>query len=281
VLVSAQAAFLPVPKEGQAEFNPVIFNYQSYQGDPAVLTIVATREGTSATIIDNVRDAFPAGFSWGQRLFFNQDGERASFTGERLSDFRAQEQPSGDTPQAAGESGLNLVLIIQVPLKQKYPMEGEMMAVEESVSGFAAPMMNAKSDVEAAVIGHGEVEGPFTEIDGLNIERDPRFPIRVTVQFYKATSNGVVSSADMQEIADQIERVYEEADYVGSLVVGGESSRPTEYDGPKTQPADWWEVFWKRFEDNTGFDRFDAHNLWQSLRFYAGRYIRALPLGED
>ena len=67
VLVSAQAAFLPVPKEGQAEFNPVIFNYQSYKENPAVLTIVATREGTSATIIDNVRDAFPAGFSWGHQ----------------------------------------------------------------------------------------------------------------------------------------------------------------------------------------------------------------------
>ncbi len=87
VLVSAQAAFLPVPQQGKAEFNPVIFNYQSYQRDPAVLVIVATREGTSATIIDNVRDGFPAGYSWGQRLFFNSDGERASFTGERLSDF--------------------------------------------------------------------------------------------------------------------------------------------------------------------------------------------------
>ena len=64
VLVSAQAAFLPVPQQGIAEFNPVIFNYQSYQGDPAVLVIVATREGTSATVIDNYRDAFPAGFYW-------------------------------------------------------------------------------------------------------------------------------------------------------------------------------------------------------------------------
>ncbi|HXV96875.1 MAG TPA: hypothetical protein VEC93_00525, partial [Anaerolineae bacterium] len=52
VLVSAQAAFLPVPAQGQAQFNPVLFNYQSYAGDPAVLVIVATREGTSATIID-------------------------------------------------------------------------------------------------------------------------------------------------------------------------------------------------------------------------------------
>ncbi len=194
VLVSAQAAFLPVPTEGQAEFNPVIFNYQSYQGDPAVLTIVATREGTSATVIDNVRDGFSTGYSWGQRLFFNQEGDRASFTGERLSDFRASEGPSGDTPQAAGEAGLNMVLIIQVPLVQKYPMEGEMMAVEESVAGAAAPMLKMDSDVEIAVIGHGAVEGPYTEIDGLEIERDPRFPIRVTVQFYKATSNGIVSA---------------------------------------------------------------------------------------
>jgi hypothetical protein len=209
-------------------------------------------------------------------LFFNQDGERASLTGERLSDFRAQEQPSGDTPQAAGEGGLNMVLIIQVPLKQKYPMEGEMMAVEESVAGFAAPMLKSESDVEAAVIGHGAVEGPFTEIDGLKIERDARFPIRVTVQFYKATSNGIVSSEDMQQIADQIDRVYSEADYVGSLVVGGGSTRPTEYDGPKTQPADWWEVFWKRFEDNTGLDQFDARELWSRLEFYAGRWIESI-----
>ena len=49
VLVSAQACFLPIPPDGIAEFNPVLFNYQSYAGDPAVLTILATREGTSIT----------------------------------------------------------------------------------------------------------------------------------------------------------------------------------------------------------------------------------------
>lgn len=275
VLVSAQAAFLPVPQSGQAEFNPVIFNYQSYQGDPAVLTIIATREGTSATVIDNVRDGFSSGFSWGQRLFFNQDGERASFTGERLSDFRSQEQPSGDTPRAAGEAGLNMVLIIQVPLKQKNPMEGDMMVVEETESVAAAPLMKMDSDVEIAVIGHGDVEGPFTEIDGLEIERDPRFPVRVTVQFYKATSNGIVSAEDMQQIADQIERVYSEADYVGSLVVDGGSERPTEYDGSKVEPANWWAVFWKRFESNTGLSRFEAQEIWHTLRFYAGKWYES------
>jgi hypothetical protein len=283
VLVSAQACFLPVPQEGQAEFNPVIFNYQSYQGDPAVLTIVATREGTSATIIDNVRDAFPAGFSWGQRLFFNQDGERASFTGERLSDFildqgaGRQDPGSGaGTPGAAGQDGLNMVLLIQVPLKQIHPMR---FAEEESLAfGTATPAaekaLEALSDVEAAVIGHGQVEGPFTEIDGLEIERDPDFPIRVTVQFYKATSDGVISQADVEEIADQIRRVYDEADYVGSLVVDGPSDRPTEYDGSKVQPADWWDVFWRRFERNTGLDREDAHDLWRRLGLKAWPWPR-------
>ncbi len=92
VLVSAQACFLPIPKEGIAEFNPVLFNYQSRAGDPAVLTILATREGTSITVIDNVRDGFEAGRTWGQRLFFNQNGERASLTGQRKSDFLAEQQ---------------------------------------------------------------------------------------------------------------------------------------------------------------------------------------------
>jgi hypothetical protein len=274
VLVSAQAAFLPVPQQGIAEFNPVIFNYQSYQGDPAVLTIVATREGTSATVIDNTRDAFPAGWSWGQRLFFNQSGERASFTGERLSDFVSTRPVTLDSPEAAGESGLNMVLIIQVPLRQKVSFEDLLPSF-----GAMAPMSEsaAKSDVETAVIGHGLVEGPFTEIDGLAIRRDGRFPIRVTVQFYKATSDGIVTEADMQAIADQIDRVYEDGDYVGSLVVDGPSDRPTEYDGPKDEPAGWWQAFWTRFEGNVGLDRDAALDRLRELGVVAWRWMLAIP----
>ncbi len=280
VLTSAQAAFLPVPKDGEAEFNPVIFNYQSYAGDPAVLVIVATREGTSATVIDNTRDAFPAGWSWGQRLFFNQDGERASFTGERLSDFaegREGQSDSGEAPEAAGESGLNMVLLIQVPLKQKQPFTPEPL-LDGFALGAAAGAPAEESDTEAAVIGHGQVEGPFTEIDGLQIERDERFPIRVTVQFYKATSTGVVSGADLDEIAAQIQRVYDDADYVGSLVVGGGSDRPTEYDGPKDEPPGWWSAFWKRFESNTDMTRRQAIELLRSLNVFPGRWFG--PQGE-
>lgn len=251
VLVSAQACFLPVPLDGgKATFNPVLFNYQSVANDPAVLTVLVTREGTSVTVIDNQRDAFPEGSSWGQRLFFNENGQRASLTGERASTFEA---PAATTPGssavAAGESGLNLVMLIQIPLKQRLPKPKMAFDV---LAAPVAMMVQESSDVENAVIGHGELEGPFTEIDDLPIERDPDFPVRVTVQFYKATSNGVVSESDLAEIKAQIDRVYNQGDYIGSLVTDGATGRVTEYDGPKVEPADWWAEFWKRHQENTG-----------------------------
>lgn len=45
-----------------------------------------------------------------------------------------------------------------------------------------------------AVAGHGKVEGPFTEIDDLDIERDDRYPARVRVQFYAARRASSVAS---------------------------------------------------------------------------------------
>jgi hypothetical protein len=270
VLVSAQACFLPIPQGGTAQFNPVLFNYQSYAGDPAVLTILATREGTSVTVIDNKRDAFEAGQTWGQRLFFNQKGERASLTGQRASDM--VQQPSISDPSAVAEDkGLNMVLLIQVPLKQKQPIRFG-LADESAVAPTAGAVAEQRSNVEAAVIGHGEVEGPFTEVDQLAIERDPRFPIRVTVQFYKATTNGVVSATDMKTIHQQIARVYEDADYVGSLVVEGNTGRPTEYDGPKQEPQDWWQKFWERHQQNTGQSKDEAMNML--LRLLSGHWLR-------
>ncbi len=263
VLVSAQACFLPIPKEGIAEFNPVLFNYQSYAGDPAVLTILATREGTSATIIDNKRDGFQAGQTWGQRLFFNQKGGRAVLTGQRQSDFVKGGGKRGDTPEANEQSGLNMVLLIQVPLKQKNPMKFDDFECDKKQEGGSGTVR--RSDVENAVIGHGKVEGPYTEIDDLEIQRDARFPIRVTVQFYKATSNGVVGEQDMAEIAAQIEKVYQHADYVGSLVVAGATGRPTEYEGDKGEPPSWWTAFWDRHEKNTGMTRSDTMILLRKL----------------
>jgi hypothetical protein len=117
------------------------------------------------------------------------------------------------------------------------------MAPAAAKAAAPAPMAEAsgaaeRSDVEQAVIGHGERRGPFTEGNGLVLERDPQFPIRITMQFYKATSNGVADQRDLDAIASTIGSVYEHADYVGSLVVPeGDPIRPTEW---QRIPHDWF-----------------------------------------
>lgn len=235
VLVSAQAAFLPVPTKGEATFTPVIYNYQSSAENPAVLTLVATREGTSIQIVDNSADYMS------EVLYFNQDGERAPFTATRLSDFRAS---GGDgthgSVSAAGEDGLNTVLVVQVPLKQRAPARSFGGLLDDAVPMSMAMEESAerRSDVETAVIGHGETEGPYKELAGLTIERDRRFPVRVTVQLYQATSNGVVSDGDVERLRAQIDRIYREGDYVGSLVTTGPTARPTDWRSPAPMWAD-------------------------------------------
>ena len=100
------------------------------------------------------------------------------------------------------------------------------------------------SDVEAAVIGHGKTEGRFKEINGLRIQRDAQFPIRVTAQFYKATSNGVVTESDVAALKSQIEKVYGDADYVGSLVSDGMTRRPTEWVQQRKSAQPWARPAW-------------------------------------
>ena len=196
-----------------------------------------------------VRNSFCPNFvQWpAEDLFFNDDGERAPFTATRLSTFNRKQKSEGKA-EASEEDGLDVVLVIQVPLKIERSARGlglgglsgaggggsdnGMLEYEMAEDNASMPQMGSAkreaSNVEVAVIGTGAAEGPFKEINRLAIERDPSFPIRVTVQFYKATSNGVVSQTDVAKVRSQIDRVYAEGDWVGSLVTGGHTARPTE-----------------------------------------------------
>ncbi len=235
-LVSAQAAFLPVPQGGQATFHPVIFNYQSSAGHPAVLTILVTRQGTSMTIVDNARDGV-GGRSWGQRLFFNAGGQRAPLTAERLADVKAAGTTrNGEAAASLGEDA-NLLLLVQVPLKVNRPRRAMALGAAAPASAPAKVMMEqaagAKPDLDVAVLGHGALEGPFTELAGLTVERDPAFPVRVTAQFYQATATGQVDEPALTHLATVIEKAYATGDWVGSLVVPGpgDAARPTRWQG--------------------------------------------------
>ena len=256
-LVSAQHAFLPVPKNGSATFWPVIFNYQSTKKNPAVLTILVTRQGTSITIVDNARDTVTGGGSWGQRLYFNKNGEKAPLIAERLADVKASgTTANGDNAQDLGDDA-NVLMLIQVPLKHRVSRHDGYAGYGTTSMEMAQPAAPGKakqggvadergrSDVDTAVLGHGKTEGPYTELDGLTVTRDPRFPVRVTLQFYQATSNGVVSHANVKAMAAQIKKVYGKGDYVGSLVVpsGADRKRPTNWDGVRSGGSWSWSDF--------------------------------------
>ena len=250
-LVSAQHVFLPLPREGKAEFTPVIYNYQSSLSNPAVLVLLATREGTSMTVVENW-SGDQSYQQWGQQLFFNDHGQETTFTGERRSAVKARVESGRSRKGDAGalDAGSDMVMVIQVPLVHRqytepYP-ESEEYSPAPSVAGAAndaaasAPASASKakraaSDVEVAVIGHGDKLGPVREFNGNRLERDDRFPIRVTVQFYRATSNGVVSGNDLADVKRDIDRVYANGDFVGSLVVPrNDRPRPTAWKKART-----------------------------------------------
>ncbi|UQA57983.1 hypothetical protein [Polyangium aurulentum] len=250
-LVSAQAVFLPIPKSGKAEFNPVIFNYQSSPGSPAVLTLLVTREGTSISVIENRGEDMGAR-GMGQELYFNNKGQRAAFTAERKSDVEAriaaQGGPKTEEEKSAIAKGADVLFLVQVPLMHEVRVRTAGVAKPSKSAGAmpmapapaaaSKPMEAEESDVEQAVLGHGPNLGPYNEGRNLRLVRDPKFPIRITVQFYKATSNGVVSDADLDGISRSIGSVYEHADFVGSLVVPeGDPRRPTAW---QKIPREWF-----------------------------------------
>jgi hypothetical protein len=250
-LVSAQAVFLPIPANGKAEFSPVVFNYQSAPRSPAVLALLVTRQGTSATVIEN-RDEDSAGFG-GQELYFNKSGQRARLSAQRFREVKARIDarggPKDDDERSAVSAGADVILLIQVPLVHRHRgalggmggvglvglglsgsgQGGGGKSSEVGLSSVGTFGHGAghreRSDVDRAVVGHGKLLGTFHEARGLELQRDARFPIRVTVQFYKATSNGVVSDEDLAAIEKSIGSVYEHADAVGSLVLPEDDAR--------------------------------------------------------
>jgi hypothetical protein len=254
-LVSAQHAFVPLPKKGKVEFNPVLFNYQSAPGSPAVLTLLVTRQGTSVQVIEN-RPGQTSQAGWGQQLYFNHAGQQTLFTAERRSAVKARIESGRAQKQDKGalDEGADMMMIVQVPLKHR--SVGRVSGYGSGGGGFgddgldfdapaaeAAPMASMgapakksarrgapRSDVEKAVLGHGDDLGEFIEANNLKLERDARFPVRVTIQFYRATSNGVISDQNLADAAAQIAKVYDSGDYVGSLVVPkSEQPRPTSW----------------------------------------------------
>lgn len=106
---------MPVVAGQETRFNVALFNYQSTPDNPRVLAIVSTINGTSAQIVDGAN-----GYN-GQKLYFNQNGKKASFLAQRLSDNRKERGVDTTGPMTTQEKQQNMIMVIQVPLKYTPP----------------------------------------------------------------------------------------------------------------------------------------------------------------
>merc|ERR1712013_694307 len=110
----------------------------------------------------------------------------------------------------------------------------------------------------------------FDELRGLDesdekwtLERNDKFPVRVTLQLYKATDNGVVDEQTMGDIAQQLDATQKHSVAMGSLILNtGDGKRTTDWTNAeqKDEFADirqglsehcgkLWETFLENFKE--------------------------------
>merc|ERR1712048_705740 len=74
-----------------------------------------------------------------------------------------------------------------------------------------------------------ELRGILKTVKDYKLERNEDYPVRVTLQYYKATDNGAVNKEIMDDIVKQLEASQKQADFMGSLVTEYDPNRPTEW----------------------------------------------------
>lgn len=231
VLTSAQACVLPT-NSGKVEFGVDLYNYQSSRDEPAVLVIMATAYGTSAQVVSGGNTV----------LYFNGNGTGHLFKAERLSDYRLSQGKPTSGPMTSEEKSLNGIYIFQVPLKVRERTRSPNFVLCSMDNGMmenccleAMPKMAMKScgsrGMERAILSVGEEKGPFKGIlnssgSPYKLERDTDRPVRLTVQFYMCSDTADIAEANINDICDQIRKIYDQGCGEGSLVVDHNVPKP-------------------------------------------------------
>lgn len=194
ILTSAQFCILP-KTDTNINFNVKILNYQSYNNNPAVLVITVTNEGTSTQVITE---------DW-QDLYFNKNG--------MAYDFSANCSSSGISNNFSGDDVNNCIAIFQIPLKNKSSDN------EYSDEEFECE----SSDIYDASITVGNEIGVYIGTQDRHnnyykLERDERYPIRCTLQYYQMVDNPNITSEMFSKMHNKISDIYAIGTNTGSLV---------------------------------------------------------------
>lgn len=234
VLTSSQCCVLPVESGKKTQFTVQLCNYQSSRSEPAVLTILASKNGTSVQVLDSANT----------QLFFDDHGTARWFSAERLEDVRIRQNAVkakvDSFKEMTNEEKLdNSLMMIQVPLfvqktRRSYQCMGsseecdeEMCAWEDTEESCSLGRKQFRG-MDMAQLGLGDSEGPYCGIRGVTLKRDANFPVRCTFQYYRVTDSGTIDEKDIIDIKEQLDQSHKIAVGHGSLVLNTASGRVTE-----------------------------------------------------
>ena len=247
ILSSTQCCLLPCAKNNSINFSVDLYNYQSINDDPAVLVLTASKDGTSIQVLD----------SHNEKLYFNDNGEAFDFNAERLADVRKKR--TGEDHKAvkkysamsSQEKLENTIMVFQIPLKRKQKAHYRGLftsAVSDSMfMGEINERCGHLGGVDMAVLSKGDHKGKYKGTKNLELERDSRFPIRCTFQWYRVTDSSSIEEIVIQDIASQF-RMFEDKSITYGSLVNSTTSRKTEPNLTIKIPTD--NPYQKAWKDN-------------------------------
>lgn len=225
IVTSAQSCILPL-QDGKIAFNVRIHNYQYDVENPSGLVVVVSPHGTSAQLITESR----------QKIYFNKCGNKAPYIAERLSDVRKASGKLISGSMSNVEKENNVLFIFQIPLKQKErPRRNKSYdnfdLSSTTVKKSLSKPINKSRGMDHAQLSVGNSSGSWTgTTPGHTIERDAKYPIRCTIQYYRVTDTDAIPESIVEDISRQIWKLYVSTPISekGSLVTEPPSGRITE-----------------------------------------------------
>jgi hypothetical protein len=255
ILTSTQCCILPVQSKMKTEFAVQLFNYQSSEDNPAVLVILASKNGTSTQILGKNN----------QKLLFNDKGNARYFSAERLEDIRER---NGDVKTKVDsfkemkedEKLDNVLMMIQIPLvvsRNTHPSNTILCSMMTNNSGgqkecmYSSPKnqyvgyrgsSSRSKGMDMGQLSVGSEEGRFLGTKGIRLVRDKTAPIRCTFQFYRVTDRNCISPNNIHDISEQLNQVSKVSTAKGSLVVDA-NNRPTASSSTYPTPPFVWDLY--------------------------------------
>jgi len=248
ILTSAQFCFLPMISD-ECEFTLQLRNYQSTSENSAVLIIIASSQGTSAQVVDGST----------QKLFFNANDKACNWIAKRLKLDRIEKGKKDlEAKIDDEEKDRNVLFVFQIPLKVARHVYRGIAANYEPAYAYATSLQSdivpesasipqtflsslsgnrgaRKSKrvrevigVDYAVLHVGKPHSNFEGTKGRKLERDDRYPIRCTIQFYQATDTSNIPESLIQEMSEKVNDIYKKGAASGSLVLNEDTGRATE-----------------------------------------------------